>query len=224
MKRILLLIAFVVSCVSINAQDSQFEQARKDYQSATQEERKKMDEFFQPLEEKWHIQQVKTIGGVPFGITHEKAEKMLENKFGRAAYNPSSTTLTYNKVKYAGYDFDAIHFLFQSDGLKSYLNGCVFIINTKDLQDAVEKEKYVAEKLLSKYQLFEDRDNNGNITHGGGISPLWDGKWNTLDVEKYGVAIHTDILIYNKELVELYEFPYAVRIIYGPYNYIQEEF
>lgn len=223
MKKKLFLIAFAASCISINAQESTFEQAKKDYQSATQEVRNKMDELFQPLAEKWQLQQVKTIGGVPFGITHEKAEEMLENKFGRAEYNPSSTTLTYKNVKYAGYDFDAIHFLFQSDGLKSYLNSCIFIINAKNLQDAVEKEKYVAENLLSKYQLFEDKDENGNPTHVGGISPLWDGKWNTLDLENCS-GIHTDILIYDKEMFKIFKIPYSVRIIYGPYNYIQEEF
>ena len=123
-----------------------------------------------------------------------------------------------------GVIFPAVLFLFQSDGLDSYLNACIFIINASSLTDAIEKEKNVADNILSKYTLFEDKDSNGYPTHGGGMSPLWDGRWTTLDFAKYGTGIHTDIIKYENNLVKVYGNPYAVRIIYGPYDYVKEEF
>lgn len=224
MKKVLFLIALITCYVSVKAQESAIEQAKKDYLTATQEERERLDSLYKPLEGFWEKEQVKTIGGVPFGITHEKAEEMLENKFGRAEYNPYSTVLTYKSVKYAGHDFDFINFLFQSDGVKSYLNSCVFVINAKSLEDAIEKEKYVAENLLSKYKLFEDKDSQGNPIHIGGISPLWDGHWYTLDFLKHGFGVHSDIIKFDNDFANTTDVPYAVRIIYGPYNYVQEEF
>jgi hypothetical protein len=92
------------------------------------------------------------------------------------------------------------------------------------LTDAIEKEKNVADNILSKYTLFEDKDSNGYPTHGGGMSPLWDGRWTTLDFAKYGTGIHTDIIKYENNLVKVYGNPYAVRIINGPYDYVKEEF
>ena len=52
------------------------------------------------------------------------------------------------------------------------------------------------------------------------MSPLWDGRWTTLDFAKYGTGIHTDIIKYENNLVKVYGNPYAVRIIYGPYDYV----
>lgn len=60
------------------------------------------------------------------------------------------------------------------------------------------------------------KSGNGYPTHGGGMSPLWDGRWTTLDFAKYGTGIHTDIIKYENNLVKVYGNPYAVRIIYGP--------
>lgn len=56
------------------------------------------------------------------------------------------------------------------------------------------------------------------------IVTLWDGRWTTLDFAKYGTGIHTDIIKYENNLVKVYGNPYAVRIIYGPYDYVKEEF
>lgn len=50
------------------------------------------------------------------------------------------------------------------------------------------------------------------------------GRWTTLDFAKYGTGIHTDIIKYENNLVKVYGNPYAVRIIYGPYDYVKEEF
>lgn len=223
MRRITLFVILLILSVGLKAQNF-FEQKRAEYKYASSEEKAKMDSVFQPLADKMQLEQVKNIGGVPFGISHEKAEVMLKNKFGTPEYNPGTTTISFKNIKYAGYDFDMIHFLFQSDGINTYMNSCIFITYANSLSDAIEKEKDIADKLLSKYKLFEEKDSNGNPMHGGGFSPLWDGDWKTLDFAEYGVGIHTDIIQYKDDLVKAFEIPYAVRIIYGPYNYVKEEF
>lgn len=80
-----------------------------------------MDSLYQPIADKLLKEQVKTIGGIPFGISHDKAETMLRNKFGSSEYNPSSTTLSFKDVKYAGRDFAAVHFYFNQMDLTAIL-------------------------------------------------------------------------------------------------------
>lgn len=87
-----------------------------------------------------------------------------------------------------------------------------------------KNRKNIADNVLNKYTLFEEKDEKGYPTHGGGFSPLWDGDWKTFNIVEYGIGIHTDIIKYSNDLVKIYGIPYAVRIIYGPYNYVKEEF
>ncbi len=142
---------------------------------------------------------------------------MLEKKFGIAEYISSSKLLYYKNVKYAGHDFDSVVFSFQSDGINSYLNTCVFVIDVKSLAEAIEKEKYVSETMLSRYKMLGLKDKNGYPYHTGGISPRWDGRWYTFSTEPYEEGLHTDIIRNDKD-------SYFVRIYYGPYNYVNEEF
>lgn len=224
MKILYLFIVLFALSLDAKAQESVLEKTKDEYKLASEEDKVKMDSLYQPIADKLQKQQIKTIGGVPFGISHDKAEIMLRNKFGRPDYNPSSNTLSFKNIKYGGRDFDAIHFLFQSDGVNTYLNACIFITNASSLSDAIEKEKNIAENVLSKYDMQEYEDSDGNPTYTGGMSPLWNGDWKTIDFMLYGGGIHTDILKYKSDLVKIYGVPYAVRIIYGPYDYVKEEF
>lgn len=224
MKRNLILFFLLLIALGIFAQESIHEKRRKEYLSATMEQKALMDSIYQPVADKIAKEQVKTIGGIPFGISHSKAEVMLRNKFGIPNSDPSTTTLFFRDIKYAGHDFASVYFMFQSDGINSYLNGCVFITNASSLSDAIKKEKYIADDVLSKYTLFESKDSDGYPIHSGGISPLWDGHWASLDFDEYGNGLHTDIIKYDSDWAKTYGYPYAVRIIYGPYNYVKEEF
>ncbi len=224
MKRKFILSILFALALGTFAQESKLEKRQREYRLATTEEKAFMDSIYQPIADKMLKEQVKTIGGIPFGISHDKAETMLRNKFGSPDYNPSSTTLSFKNIRYGGRDFASILFLFQSDGLNSYLNACIFITNASSLDDAVKKEKDIANNVLSRYTLYEDKTSDGYPAHGGGISPLWDGRWTTLNFDKYGIGVHTDIIKYDSDLVKVYGIPYAVRIIYGPYDYVQEEF
>lgn len=117
-----------------------------------------------------------------------------------------------------------MHFLFQSDGINSYFNTCIFVLNADTEKEAIDKQKKMSDILSKKYELSCVKDANGLDSYGGGVSPLWDGHWSSLLKEEYLTAIHTDIIKYDEELAKDTGIKYATRIIYGPYNYIKEEF
>ncbi len=158
-------------------------------------------------------QTVKEICGIPFGSSYEKAKEMLENKYGYPEYNPDKTVITYKHKAYAGFTFDSIHFLFQSDGVHSYLNGCVFIMDAKSLSDAKKKQEMLYKKLSDKYFMIDETDSNGNKFYMGGYPPTPDD----------GIGFSIEILKYDSDLARIYT-PYAARLAYGQYNYVKEEF
>ena len=224
MKRNLLLFFLLILTIGMYAQKFDLEKMQKKYRSASNEEKASMDSIYQTVANKMVKEQVKVICGIPFGISLDKAEPMLRNKFGSSNCTSTSMGLAFRNVKYGGRDFDSVHFLFQSDGFKSYFNACIFVINANSLTNAIEKEKNVVNTILGKYTLYESKDSNGYPIHGGGMSPLWDGHWASLDFNEHGNGVHTDIIKYDTKVTKVFDFPYAVRIIYGPYNYVKEEF
>lgn len=158
---------------------------------------------------------VTEICGIPFGTSYEDAQEMLENKYGLPEYNyqHSKEIITYKHKKYAGITFDSIHFLFQSDGRSTYMNGCVFIIDADTPEQAKRSRDMLYDKLAEKYFMAEGTDDNGFKYYVGGLSPLRDGN----------IAFTINVLKYNKDLAKLYN-PYAARLMYGTYEFITEEF
>lgn len=155
-------------------------------------------------------QTIKEICGIPFGSSYEKVKEVLYNKYGTPSIFSDKTKISYENKSYAGISFDNIIFLFQSDGYKSYLNGCVFILEATSLAKAKEKRELLYEKLRWKYNMKEDVDDDGIKYYYGGYSPIpYDG---------FGFAI--DIIKYNNRS----SIPYAARLMYGRYNYVKEEF
>lgn len=183
-----------------------------------------MDSIYQPIADMCKKRQIKSIANIPFGTSLEKAEPILRNKFGTPKKIPGKNAIIFENIKYAGYDFDYVDFSFQSDGVNTYMNSCVFIIYATSLTDAIEKEKMLANVVLRKYNMEEYKDNNGNPMHAGGYSPLWNGDWKTFNTPEYMCAIHTYILKITGDLTIQINKPYAVRIMYGPYSYVKEEF
>ena len=168
--------------------------------------------------------QVLSIANVDFGTSYKEAERKLKRKFGEPSFLTSKNKLLFDNVKYGGFDFKSVFFLFQSDENNSFLNCCIFIREAKDYAQALEIEQEYADILSSKYtKVFSEVDEKGNPFHFCGFSPLWDG---TLQGSfAAGVAIHTNIMKYDEDLVkEIKHSPYAVRLIYGPFNYVKEEF
>lgn len=162
------------------------------------------------LEAERDRQTIKEICGIPFGSSYEKAEQVLENKYGTSSFLSDKTKIYYQNETYAGILFDNIIFLFQSDGYKSYLNGCVFILEATSLSEAKEKRDMLYRKLRLKYDMKEGVDDNGNKFYFGGHSPIpFDGIGFIIEILKYD----------NRSRI-----PYAARLMYGRYNYVKEEF
>ncbi len=155
-------------------------------------------------------QTVKEICSVPFGTTREKAEEILENKYGQSSYLSDKDKIIYKYKNYAGIAFDEIIFLFQSDGYKSFFNGCVFILDAKNLTQAREKRDLLYNKLRYKYDMDSGTDKNGIKYYIGGYSP----------VAYFDSAFVIDIIKYDDSP----KTPYAARLMYGRYNYVKEEF
>lgn len=153
---------------------------------------------------------VREICGIPFGTSYEEAAELLENKYGRPSYFSDRTRISYSNKTYAGILFDNIHFLFQSDGYKSYMNGCVFVLEASSLKKAEEKRDFLYYKLLSKYEMREGADDDGIKLYYGGHSPIPFG----------GFGFTIDIIKYDNNI----SVPYAARLMYGRYNYVTEEF
>lgn len=165
------------------------------------------------LEKQKEGQTVREICGVPFGSSYEKARAMLENKYGTPEYYPDHSVISYKNKTYAGILFDDIIFLFQSDGIHSYMNGCAFVLDAKSLSDAKKKQELLYKVLSDKYILVENTDDNGNKIYLGGFPPTPDDH----------IAFSIGIMKYDGDVAK-HSHPYAARLIYGRYNYVKEEF
>ena len=181
--------------------------------------------FIGSMETNLKKEQIKGVGGILFGISKEQALPILRNKYGREEDHLSDNKdIVFKNIKYAGVDFNSVHFLFQSDGINSYFNTCIFVLNAKTKKEVVDKQKEMRNILSKKYNLSSFKDDNGFDLYAGGISPLWDGSWKSFIEGKYTAAVRIDIINYTEELARSSGIKYSVRIIYGPFNYVKEEF
>lgn len=180
--------------------------------------------FTDSIEANLKKEQITAIGGIPFGISREKALPVLRNKYGTEYYLSDNKGAVFRNIKYAGVDFNSVHFLFQSDGINSYFNACIFILDAKTKKEAIDKQEEMRELLSKKYDLSSFKDDNGFDLYVGGVSPLWNGRWKSFLEGGYEGAVHIDIINYDEELARNAGFEYSVRVIYGPFNYVKEEF
>lgn len=149
-----------------------------------------------------------SIAGVKFGETYEKASELLKSKFG----NPDSEDnreIVFSDSFYAGFNFDLIMFGFQRETSSSYFNRCIFIKSFKTPDRAKLYRDDIAEQLKSRYKLVTEIGQNGFKCYYGGVDPT--------DSEKDGFCL--EILSPTPEVKW-----YDVRLYYGPYNYLNEEF
>lgn len=178
------------------------------YEDVAESTIRKQEEYERYKKQK-EAETVKEICGVPFGSSYEKTLLFTKKKFGRP-YFEDGTEIQYKFINYAGVSFDRVHFLFQSDGTKSYFNACVFGIYSKTLDDAKKKLDYLYSKLHYKYELSDGIDEDGNTYYIGGWSPT----------DSYNRGFSIEIL----KLDQSDEGNYFTRLMYGRYNYVNEEF
>ena len=189
---------FIVLGQNIENQDSIRERERED------------SIFWKEYQERIERITVKEICNVPFGCSYEKAETILENKYGSSKFSDRTQIVYYDKT-YAGITFYKICFLFQSDGVKSYMNGCIFVLESKTILEARDNQEKLRSKLSYKYKMSEGKDKNNEIYYFGGLPPK-----NCKDgLLMPGFMI--DIIKNNSS-------GYITRLYYGRYNYINEEF
>lgn len=225
-----LLLLSLCFCNKVIAQEQNIttEDIIRYYPTATPEEKLVIDSLFSEIVEQQKAVQINSICGVSFGSSREEVGRILRNKFGEPHFISDDSRIVYENIKYAGIDFDSLYFLFQSDGYNSFLSTCIFLKDAKNKSKAIEITELYKNILSKKYTLSEDTDFNGFKTYGGGISPLWKGDWydflTNLSNGKYLTAIHTDVIEFDESYVKKYGNKYSVRIIYGPFQYVTEEF
>lgn len=157
------------------------------------------------------------ICNVPFGSTYEDAKRILTDKYGDYDYlNSTKDDMIFTKKKYAAVDFDTMHFMFQSDGERSYFNAAILCISCKSKVEAIRMKQRMHEMLSKRYSGFVNMDGNDVYLSMGGMSPIPSD-------QNYGFGVRIDILDYGKN-GQILGTPYCVRIIYGPYEYVKEDF
>lgn len=153
------------------------------------------------------------ICGVRFGESYESAKEILQNKFGSPDYIlTDENQIVYNYKTYSGIIFSEIDFCFQRNGNNSYMNQCIMGIDCRTAQEAKEYRDEIWEKVEPIYNGYHYAiDGNGFRFYEGGRSPLG-GLLNgfVVDVVKF------------KRPYKGYN--YFARIMYGPYDYVNEEF
>lgn len=158
---------------------------------------------------------VTEICNIPFGSSYESTKKVLEDKFGDYSYRLSTKDmLVFEKKRYAGILFDRIYFSFQSDGRKTFFNGAIFVLECKNKHDAIERKTELHGKMAKRYINLKNMDDGDNFMSMGGLAPI------PTSITS-GFGFYIDILKYDDETISK---PYAVRIVYGPYEFVKEEF
>ena len=160
---------------------------------------------------------VTELCNIPFGSSYKTSKKILAEKYGDCDYLTSTKDcLAYRDKFYSGILFTDLFFMFQSDGEATYFNKAVLSKDTKTKEEAVQLKKYLDEKLSKKYQLYKILDEGNTCLSMGGICPTpSEGVFG-------GYAISVDVLNFDVPTRE--GCMHAVRIMYGPYDYVEENF
>ena len=159
---------------------------------------------------------VTEICNVPFGSSYESTKEALENKFGDYSYILSTKDkLVFERKRYGGIFFDRIYFFFQSDGRKTFFNGAFFILECKTKYEAIDRKNELHELLRKRYINLLNLDNEDDYQSVGGLALIPTDK-------NAGFGFAIDILKYNEG--NSIGKPYCVRIMYGPYDFVNEEF
>lgn len=164
--------------------------------------------------QEWEAKQTCTeVCGVRFGSSYENAKEILKRKYGEPDYlETNENAIVYHYKSYGGMIFTNIYFCFQRDGALSYMNQCVMGYDCKTAEEAKNKRDAIWNKARSKYAAWhEDIDDNGFKYYESGCSPLGG----------FGNGFVIDVVKYNEPYNGC---RYFSRIMYGPYNYVQEDF
>lgn len=187
----------------------------KAYNESSLEVKEKTKNLIEEVENRWTNSQVKKICGVQFGEKQEVTLGLLKGKFGEP-FVVKKDCIWYRYITYGGVSFEVVKFGFQSDGIRTYMNECTFMSQEENNKESLLDDFNRLSEKLKKYDLQK----SGDDFSYGGVSPLWDGDVNHIDM-KYTPAIILSIVKNEKG-------KYRLTLIYGhpccPYNYVKEEF
>ena len=165
----------------------------------------------------YRYNQVQEICNIPFGSSYEETKRILKDKYGDYEYLQSTKDhLIFKNKKYAGVDFNTMHFLFQSDGENSYFNCAIFCIDCKSKNEAIKVKKWMHNRLSAKYSVFVNMDADGEYLSMGGLPPV-------ISEGNLGFGVYIDIKDYGENGRYL-GCPFGIRVVYGPYDYVKENF
>ena len=158
-------------------------------------------------------QTCKEVCGVSFGSSYESAKEILKAKYGEPDYlDTDENKIVYSYKSYGGIQFSHMAFVFQRDNYNSYMSQCAMGIDCKTIQDAKNNRDYIYSKVKERYGAWHvGIDGNGFKYYQGGTSPLGE----------FGEGFIIDVVKYDDSKSE---YKYIARIMYGPYNYVKEEF
>ena len=80
----------------------------------------------------------------------------------------------------------------RENGYIDNYNQVAFLFRSVKSKEAIEIGDYLEE--------------NGIPVYSGGISPQWDGRWNTVDVDLF-CGVHTDIIKYESKSLSKKAYP-----------------
>ena len=183
-------------------------------------EKKDTARFFEAVVYKALVENTVTdICGLPFGSSYETARNILDRKYGRPTYS-TQNNIMYKSITYGGVRFDDVVFFFQHDGNNSYLNQIIFVQNARSWKDAVQIKDGFRERLSRRYSFIYPIDEELTV---GGLPPAQFIKMGKVDnprtTAEMGFGFEIKIISQNEP-----EYPYFVRIMYGPYEYVNENF
>lgn len=165
--------------------------------------------------QEWEAKQTCTeVCGVRFGYSYETAKLILKRKYGEPdCLWTDENEIVYHYKSYGGISFTYMSFNFQRSGADSYMNQCVMGYECKTAEEAKNKRDAIWAKVRSKYTAWhEGTDDNGFKYYESGISPK-------------GGGLNTGFIVDVVKFDEPYNgYRYFARIMYGPYNYVKEEF
>lgn len=142
------------------------------------------------------------VVGIPFGSSYRETYEVLNKKWGKP-YGMNFEEIVYMNKLYAGDDWNIVIFRFQGNGGETNIfNCCLFGKQFQSLSDAEVFRDHLVKKLSKSYKVFTKTDEKGIKYYIGGQSPVdpYISAW-VLDIHE------------NK-----------VRLIYGPYNYLNERY
>ena len=218
MKRFFSIFAFLFVFLFVKAQDDNLNQLVDSVNTLIKENHQQAIDRFKKI-------QVKEIFGIKFGSTKDETLRKMKSRYGKPSFT-EDLSIYYDNMKYEGVWFDNIILNFQSDGFRSYFNGCIFGIKCKSLSETWEVQKRLANMLDEKYSVSWLDESLARPWFVCGISPLWDDKKQDISdvmdaleiIAKYH-GIECDIIDMDDN-----NFPYSVRLKYGSYDYVKEEF